>query len=241
MRQMDYDAAEQSLIRAVELDPLHNVVVRRQWGRLGLARAPFADVVTQLKSVSDDPEATATDHAYLGWACLSQNQLSEAEAAFNAALAMDAEHAFAVEGRCWLALLRGTVPTVDWDDLKSRSASPIRIATAHYWANQIENPSSGTIRAGPFTALGVAGFWSEGLHILVVLESSPAHALGIRPGDRIIEIDGVPLDGERDWDAALSPSSRTGVAIVSWVSSGETLTRVASFADAAGPSDGIDS
>jgi tetratricopeptide (TPR) repeat protein len=219
----DLERAEQ-LLDALHRAAASNLVVRRHFGRIMLARAKYKEAVAALESVTEDAAATATDHAYLGWACLASGRLSEADAAFTAALELDPSHVFASEGVWWLSLMKGTAPTPDWDYFERSADSPIRVKTARHWADRLQNggkPAADSAAIGKFTGLGAAGFWHAGLRVLVILEGSPAHVLGIRPGDRITHIDGTPLDGERDWDVALGPVPTDRGVLVSWISGEE--------------------
>jgi len=204
-----------------------NLEVRRQLGRLRLAEAEFVEAGKLLKSVTEDPSTSATDHAYLGWTLLAASDLPAAEAAFNAALAVNSEHAFAKEGLGWLRLKQGQPPSFSWDDLAELASSPLRLKAARFWTRRVANQEENAFAPGKFTGLGVAGLWNDGLRVLVVVEGSPAKEAGIVPGDCITEIDGVQIDGERDWDSILADTPTGGVAFVGWTSADEQRFAVA--------------
>lgn len=48
---------------------------------------------------------------------------------------------------------------------------------------------------GSFTGIGVELAWDAGLVVVACLEGSPAAAAGLRPGDRILRVEGRPIQG----------------------------------------------
>lgn len=178
----------------------------------------FSRALQHLETAARHPLSRTYAHSYAGWCHLAMNDFQSASEAFRSALSRQPDEVFALEGMAWLALLENKPEEAlkAFKAIEGRALSISRLETGMHWAamKSASGASNGHVQS-KWSGLGVLSINSEiGQHLMFVLKDSPAALAGIKQGDVVTSVDGIPVSGERDWDSVLGKAPVHGLMIL---------------------------